>query len=115
MARLQVVGIGKCGTTSAVPQGSFRRDRLRLVFIGVGQLVIAGEECRQRVAIQLGLRRRLRGGIDLRKPQRFGQPARAFEQPLGLLRHLALLEMVNELHRLLALGLTHGFVDFARA
>ena len=46
MAGLQVVGMKKCGTTSAVPRNSFGRDRLRFVFVGVGQLVIVGEECR---------------------------------------------------------------------
>ena len=41
--------------------------------------------------------------------QRLRQPARAVEQPLGLLRHVAFLQMVDELRRRLALGLAHRF------
>ncbi len=43
--------------------------------------------------------------------QRLGQPAGAVEQPFGLLRHLRLLQMVDELRRLLALRLAHRLED----
>ena len=38
----------------------------------------------------------------------FRQPSGPFEQSLGLPRHVAFLEVVDELHRLLALYLAHG-------
>ena len=47
------------------------------------------------------------------EPQRLGQPTGALEQALGLLGHLALLEMVDELRGALALRLANGFEDAA--
>ena len=49
--------------------------------------------------------------LSVRRAQRLGQPARAVEQPFGLLRHVGLLQVVDELRRLLALRLAHRFED----
>ena len=48
-------------------------------------------------------------GIDLHETERLGQPVRTIEQPLGLSGHVAFLEVVDELHRLIALGFAHRF------
>ena len=53
----------------------------------------------------------LRAGLGVGQAQRLGQPARALQQPLGLLGHVGLLEMVDELRRLLALGFAHRLED----
>ena len=45
----------------------------------------------------------------VRETQRLRQPAGTVEQPLGFLRHLALLEVVQELGGMVALGLPHRF------
>ncbi len=46
-----------------------------------------------------------------RRAQRLRQPSRPGQQRLGLLGHLALLEMVDQLRRVLALGLPHRLQD----
>src|SRR5581483_10217820 len=51
------------------------------------------------------------GGFGLLRAQRFGEPAGALEQPFGFLRHLCLLQMIDELRRRLALGLAHRLED----
>jgi hypothetical protein len=53
--------------------------------------------------------RSVSASLRCQEPQRLGQPAGAGQQPLGLLGHVALLQMVDELRGLLALGLAHGF------
>ena len=45
--------------------------------------------------------------VDVDETQRLRQPAGAIEQTLGLLGHVAFLQMVDELRRRLALGLAH--------
>ena len=60
---------------------------------------------------RLGLAGCLRAGLGVGQAQRLGQPARAVQQPLGLLGHVGLLQMVDELRRLLALGFAHRFED----
>ena len=85
-----------CGRGSS---GSSERCRL---------VLLAGEEVRQGLGFagrRVGLR------LDLGQTQRLRQPARAVEQPLGLLGHFGLLQVVDELRRLFALGLAHGFED----
>src|SRR5262245_57953925 len=54
-------------------------------------------------------RRQIGRGRTVRKAQRLRQPAGTVEQPLGLLRHLAFLEMVQELGGMVALGLPDRF------
>src|SRR3546814_5235337 len=71
------------------------------------RFLIVCQESRQRLGFgpRIGLDIRL----DDRQAQRFRQPARAIKKPFGFLGHVALLEMIDELRRLLALGLAHRF------
>ena len=81
---------------------------MRLLLIGVGSDFIlgGGEEFGQGLGFTLGV---IPGGIDLHETEWLGQPARTIEQPLGPSVHVAFLEVVDELHRLRALGLPHCF------
>jgi len=86
-----------------------------LRFLGVGYRLFVGllvvafpKECRQAFDITFNLDIGP-GAIGLRGTQRLGHPAGTGEKPLGLLGHLRLLEMVDELRRRLAFGFAHGF------
>src|SRR5712672_848821 len=86
---------------SSVLFGSDGLCRLDLADLASLPLVV-GEELRQ---CFFDVRRRLHFG----EPQRLGEPTGVLEQALGLLGHLALLEVVDELQGTLALRLTNRF------
>ena len=69
-----------------------------LLIIGVGLLVIAVEEVRQRL-VALARVRLGAFGIGAGIAQRFGQPARLGEETFGFGRHVALLQMCDEIGR----------------
>ncbi len=71
-------------------------------------VLIAGEEVRQRLGVLAGCNGRV---VEGSAAQRLGQPARAFEQPFGLLGHVAFLEVIDQPDRILAPRLTHRFED----
>ena len=86
-------------------------------FLGIGRrritgavVVALGEERRESVRPGLPFAIGL-GRLNVGRAQRLGQPARAAQQPLGLLGHVGLLQMIDELRRLLALRLPHRFED----
>ena len=81
-----------------------------LLIIGVGLLVIAVEEVRQRL-VALARVRLGAFGIGAGIAQRFGQPARLGEETFGFGRHVALLQMCDELGGALAGAFTHRFED----
>ncbi len=84
--------------------------RVGLVFAGcvftVGE---KGGQCFLFAAVGVGIADV--GSRRFGRPERLGQPAGAVEQPFGLLRHVRLLQMVDELRRLLAVRLAHRFED----
>ena len=78
-----------------------------LLFVICDRFVLGiGEEFGQGSSFTAGV---MLHGTDLHQTERFGQPARAIEQPLGFASHIAFLEVVDELYRWLALRLAHGF------
>ena len=78
-----------------------------LFIVGVGgSFIVIGEEFGQSLSFTVGV---LLHSTDLHETERFRQPARPLQQAFGLARHIALLQMVDELHRRLTLGLTHCF------
>ena len=85
-------GRAESGTAEAVPPPAlFSRDGARLwlvCLLGRGLIVVAREELRQRIDL-IGLHARSRQ-LAHGQTQRLGQPARAIEQPFGLLRHVGL-------------------------
>ena len=87
-------------------RGSFGSNDMRLLLFGIGGGFVlgGGEEFGQGLSFTVGV---LPRDIDLHETERLGQPARPIKQPLGLPGHVAFLEVVDELHRLLALGLAH--------
>ncbi len=96
---------------------SLRRDRVGLGFLGIRRrritsavVFVLGEERRQRIhtgfPFAMGLDRLIVG-----RAQRLGQPTHAVEQPLGLLGHVGLLQVIDELRRLLALRVPHRLED----
>src|SRR5579864_3609162 len=89
----------------------FGGDLRRLILTSVARLsLIAGEEFGQRFCGVIGnVRRR----IYLGEPQWLGEPTSIREQALRFPGHLGLLEVVDELHCGLALGLTNRFEDAA--
>src|SRR5579884_1127560 len=88
--------------------GDYRR-LVRVFFAGA--LLVVGEEGGQRLGLLSGIAVRCVGGFGLLRAQRLGEPARAFQQPFGFLRHLRLFQMIDELRRRLALGLAHRLED----
>ena len=86
--------------------GLFGSDGLcRLDLADLARLpLVVGEELRQ---CFFDVRRRRHFG----EPQWLGEPTGVLEQTLGFLGHLAFLEVVDELHGALALGLTNRFED----
>jgi len=102
-------GPGWVGARGAIrPPASRRRALAR----GHGLLVVVREERRQirpivgSGALDGGL---LVGGHDVvGQTQGFGEPSRALQQAGGLARHVCLLQMVDQLHGLRALGLADG-------
>ena len=84
-----------CGATGAAPRTrSFGGDGHGVVFA-----ILIIEEVGQ-----VSVRRSLLGNFDNRQPQRFGEPARAIEQPFGLAGHVALLEVLDQHSGRIALG-----------
>lgn len=83
-----------------------RDELLRIVVAGVLLILIIGEEFGKQARFAL-LSHWRRIGID--ETQRLRQPARAIEKALGLLCHIGLLQMVDQLRRRLALRFPHGF------
>ena len=101
-----------CGAASAAPQRLIIRLRPVCGSLGVTRtarfLLVTGEEVGQRLCFAIGgVRRRSHVG----ETQRLGEPAGVLEQALGLLGHLGLLEMVDQLRGGLSLGLTDRFED----
>src|SRR5882672_12342469 len=70
--------------------------------------LVAGQEFRQWLCGAIG---EVRWRLHLGEPQWLGEPTGILEQTLGLFGHLALLEVVDELPRRVALGLTNRFED----
>ena len=68
-------------------------------------LLVIGEEFGQRARFTLLLRRRRR---DVDEAQRLRQPAGTIEKALGLLGHIGLLQMVDQLRRRLAFRFSNG-------
>src|SRR5579859_1545389 len=68
-------------------------------------LLVVGEEFGQRARFTLLLRRRRR---EIDEAERLRQPAGAIEETLGLLGHVGLLQMVDQLRRGLAFGLPNS-------
>src|SRR5450755_1641352 len=87
-------------------RGSFGGDDMRLLLFGIGGGFVlgGGEEFGQGLSFTVGV---LPRGCGLHETERLGQPARTIEEPLGLSGHVAFLEVVDELYRLLALCLAH--------
>ena len=88
-------------------RGLLCRDRAGLD--GCGFAAFLGQESRQGLSVSIGWI--FRCGIGGRRAQRLRQPARAREETLGLARHVRLLQMVDQLRRLLALRLADRFED----
>lgn len=82
-----------------------RVELLRIIVAGVFRILLVGEKFGQRPRFA-HLPHWHCIGID--ETQRLRQPARAIEKPLGLLGHVGLLQMVDQLSRRLTLGLAHG-------
>ena len=115
---LSAIVDGNAGTAKAAPDlcRSFGRDGEMLgVEFFVGRIIAAISSIVRKEGWQVfdrtitGCLFHLAPGHD--KPQRFRQPATAIEQTFGLLRHVALLQMVDQPNHLLAPGFTHRFED----
>ena len=104
-------GRGAAGT--APRDHSFGGDQGRFVVLDcvTGVLIVLGEEIRQGVVIARDLVRGRLATFGSGKAQRLRQPARVGQQALGLLGHVAFLQMLDELGGPLACAFANRFKD----
>ena len=79
-----------------------------IVVAGAVSILVVGEKFRQRPGFTFLLRRRRRN-VD--ETERLRQPADTVEKTFGLLRHIRLLQMVDQLRRRLAFRFPNRFED----